>query len=87
MKPENVLLSGDEDANGKLIIKLTDFGLATPFKEGEKLKEFLGSEMYMAPGVLKGSYDYHVDIWGIGIITHILLCGCAPFDGETKAKV
>ena len=41
----------------------------------------------MAPGVLKGSYDYHVDIWGIGIITHILLCGCAPFDGDTITKL
>ena len=48
------------------------------------MREYIGSEIYMAPGVLLGSYDYTIDIWGIGIITHILLCGSVPFKGETN---
>ena len=34
-----------------------------------------------------GLYDYSIDVWGIGIIAHVLLCGSAPFDGETNRKL
>ena len=87
LKPENILLTG-EAAAGVLNIKLTDFGLATPFKEGKKLKEVIGSPIYMAPEIVKQEkYDEKIDIWGIGIIAHIVLCGCPPFEGTTGDQV
>ena len=48
MKPENILLA-EVKADNELHVKLTDFGLATPFQKGTKLTEFLGSPIYMAP--------------------------------------
>jgi serine/threonine protein kinase len=45
IKPENILIDSIEDN----CIKLTDFGFASYFKEKEKLKEVMGSPLYMAP--------------------------------------
>ena len=52
IKPENFLF----DSNFNL--KLADFGFACEIKKGEKLKEQLGSRMFIAPEILKNSeYD------------------------------
>ena len=91
LKPENILLEKQEpevEGKGELNIKLTDFGLATPFQEGVKIKEKMGSPIYMAPEIVKDEkYDNKIDIWGIGIIAHILLCGCPPFDGKSDEQI
>ena len=84
IKPENILLTDDAD----ITIKLTDFGLACPFQEGHQLKEAIGSPIYSSPEIVKGEkYNEKIDIWGIGIIAHIALCGSPPFDGETNDAI
>ena len=76
IKPENILLSGEEDKNGYLTVKLTDFGLSTSLKEGDDLKQVIGSPIYMAPEIAKNEpYNEKIDIWGIGIVAHIVLTG------------
>ncbi|GJM92806.1 hypothetical protein PR202_ga09307 [Eleusine coracana subsp. coracana] len=76
LKPENfLLLSKDEHAP----LKATDFGLSVFFKQGEVFKDIVGSAYYIAPEVLKRSYGPEADIWSVGVILYILLCGVPPF--------
>jgi len=83
LKPENLLVSG---ANGD-VIKVTDFGLSKDFGAGT-LKTSCGTPDYVAPEVLKGlPYDNSVDIWSIGVITYILLCGFPPFYGNSDQQI
>lgn len=83
LKPENLLCSGqDEDE----IVKIADFGLSKIFSGDEELMTSCGTPGYVAPEVLMcESYDKSVDMWGIGIITYILLAGYPPFyaDNDT----
>jgi calcium/calmodulin-dependent protein kinase I len=42
----------------------------------------------MAPELVKDvPYSKPVDIWAIGVITHILLTGSPPFMGKTKEEI
>jgi len=83
LKPENLLCSGPSNE----IIKVTDFGLSKDFATGS-LKTSCGTPDYVAPEVLKGqTYDNSVDIWSIGVITYILLCGFPPFYGTTDQQI
>jgi calcium-dependent protein kinase len=76
LKPENfLLLSKDEHAP----LKATDFGLSVFFKEGEVFRDIVGSAYYIAPEVLKRSYGPEADIWSVGVMLYILLCGVPPF--------
>jgi calcium-dependent protein kinase len=76
LKPENfLLLSKDERAP----LKATDFGLSVFFKQGDVFKDIVGSAYYIAPEVLKRSYGPEADIWSVGVILYILLCGVPPF--------
>ncbi len=77
LKPENLLSSVDEKGNE--FIKIADFGFSKNFGE-DKLKTSCGSPGYVAPEVLTNEdYDNSVDMWSVGVIIYILLCGYPPF--------
>ncbi|CAD6254941.1 unnamed protein product [Miscanthus lutarioriparius] len=81
IKPENfLLLSKDEDAP----LKATDFGLSVFFKEGELLRDIVGSAYYIAPEVLKRKYGPEADIWSVGVMLYIFLAGVPPFWAENE---
>jgi len=85
LKPENVLLSDmSEDAT----IKIVDLGLSRFFDERALMSTVCGTHKYLAPelvqtdrGVLKG-YDKAIDMWGVGMLTFIMLFGFNPFARE-----
>lgn len=61
-------------------VKLTDFGFSTFFNPKIRESLTLGSPLYMAPEVHREEeYDERVDVWALGCIAYIMICGKAPF--------
>eukprot|EP00986_Skeletonema_menzelii_P019233 scaffold27251_cov177-Skeletonema_menzelii.AAC.4 len=86
IKPENILFETQEEDSP---IKLIDFGLSRRHVHGVEpnLSNPVGSVYYMSPELLECDYSAPTDIWSIGIITYILLCGYAPFSGDDNCEI
>jgi serine/threonine protein kinase len=41
----------------------------------------------MSPQILNRNYDKSADIWSVGVVTYILLCGYSPFNGDQDDEV
>mmetsp|Transcript_22740 Transcript_22740/g.35016 ORF Transcript_22740/g.35016 Transcript_22740/m.35016 type:complete len:169 (-) Transcript_22740:894-1400(-) len=84
IKPENILMQDSES----LDLKIADFGFATAFNQTDKLKQKLGSPLYMAPEIVRGDqYTSAVDIWALGVIGFIMLSGRPPFKARTQQQI
>ncbi|XP_034405202.1 serine/threonine-protein kinase SIK2 isoform X2 [Cyclopterus lumpus] len=79
LKAENLLL------DGQMNIKIADFGFGNFFQPGEPLSTWCGSPPYAAPEVFEGQqYEGpQLDIWSMGVVLYVLVCGALPFDGPT----
>jgi len=84
IKPQNFLF---ESATPDAMLKLTDFGCSCYMEDGMPLSKICGTPMYMAPEVLRRSYDERVDVWSMGAITYELLCGRSPFWADSVEGV
>lgn len=80
LKPENLLF----DEYHKL--KLIDFGLCAKPKDNKDyhLQTCCGSLAYAAPELIQGkSYlGSEADVWSMGILLNVLMCGFLPFDDD-----
>lgn len=83
LKPENLLL--DKGAEPKVTI--IDFGTSAMFDPQKKMSQKFGTPYYIAPEVLKKNYDEKCDLWSIGVIMYILLCGYPPFNGANDKQI
>ncbi|KAF5462991.1 hypothetical protein F2P56_018949 [Juglans regia] len=81
MKPENFLF---KSTGADSPLKATDFGLSDFIQPGKKFQDIVGSAYYVAPEVLKRKSGPESDVWSIGVITYILLCGRRPFWDKTE---
>ena len=80
LKPENIVFIKTKN-NDDLFVKLIDFGTSTSTKNGNLTQE-IGTIFYMAPEDFKNNYNEKADIWSIGIIFYIMICGHPPFRGR-----
>eukprot|EP00578_Thalassiosira_sp_NH16_P009078 CAMPEP_0181113082 /NCGR_PEP_ID=MMETSP1071-20121207/20155_1 /TAXON_ID=35127 /ORGANISM="Thalassiosira sp., Strain NH16" /LENGTH=396 /DNA_ID=CAMNT_0023197091 /DNA_START=240 /DNA_END=1430 /DNA_ORIENTATION=- len=87
IKPENILFeTSAEDSD----VKLIDFGLSRTHHDGDALMTNpVGTAYYMSPEVLGNGngYDKSCDVWSLGTIAYILLCGYPPFNGDTDPDI
>jgi calcium-dependent protein kinase len=51
------------------------------------MKAKVGTPYYVAPEVLQREYTKSCDIWSIGVITNILLCGYPSFYGDSDNTI
>ncbi|KAL9240571.1 hypothetical protein vseg_014773 [Gypsophila vaccaria] len=84
LKPENFLFATKEDDSP---LKMIDFGLSDFVRPEQRLNDVVGSAYYVAPEVLHRSYNVEGDMWSIGVITYILLCGSRPFWARTESGI
>lgn len=80
LKAENLLLSADHKT-----VKLADFGFSNYFTKDNLLSTWCGSPPYAAPELFEGKQycGPKADIWSLGVVLYVLVCGALPFDGNT----
>uniref|UniRef100_A0A1I8IJY8 non-specific serine/threonine protein kinase n=1 Tax=Macrostomum lignano TaxID=282301 RepID=A0A1I8IJY8_9PLAT len=83
LKPENLLVYRSKD--NKISLKLGDFGLAMEVEEA--IFTVCGTPTYVAPEILSETgYGLEVDMWALGVIAYILLCGFPPFRSRDRRQ-
>ncbi|KAM3621375.1 uncharacterized protein V6R79_010406 [Siganus canaliculatus] len=84
IKPENLLYNKEKEG----ILKLTDFGFAKETTLHNSLQTPCYTPYYVAPEVLgPEKYDKSCDMWSLGVIMYILLCGFPPFYSNTGQAI
>jgi calcium-dependent protein kinase len=96
LKPENFVFVKPSSENGEQLdstMKLIDFGCAVYSDENATVKDVAGSPYYVAPEVLSDSTPRTgkiwkcADMWSIGVIIFLLVCGFPPFNGSYQNKI
>ena len=91
IKPENVLFDapdGGEGGGSASRVRIVDFGLSRTHdacRDGP-MSSLVGTPYYIAPEVLLGRYDASCDLWSVGVVAYILLCGYPPFGGSDDIR-
>ncbi|XP_014855485.1 PREDICTED: serine/threonine-protein kinase 33 isoform X1 [Poecilia mexicana] len=92
LKLENILVKNSPDDNEDWFdIKVADFGLSVK-ADGVGIRKVLtdscGTLLYMAPEMMSGrGYSHWCDVWSIGVIMFMLLCGEPPFHSKSKERL
>ncbi|XP_044159571.1 LOW QUALITY PROTEIN: striated muscle preferentially expressed protein kinase [Bufo gargarizans] len=88
IKPENIIVSYMNT------VKIIDFGSAQIFNPLvlRQLGKRVGTLEYMAPEMIRGDpVGAAADVWGLGVLTYIMLSGRSPFfeldTAETENKI
>ncbi len=89
LKPENVMLQ--TTAEGAVVAKILDFGIALPTQEENRLTStggLMGTPYYMSP---EQAQDHQVgassDLYAIGVMLYEMMTGTVPFKADTPVGV
>lgn len=88
IRPENFLLKDQVDLS-EAVVKLIDFTTAKEFAHSPMTTKIC-SLHYVAPEIITrsgGAYNEKVDIWSLGVVFYIMLCGSPPFFGNEEVNV
>ena len=87
LKPENCVFESNVKDSP---IKIIDFGLARRYYQNSfepYMSAIVGTPLFIAPEVLRKKYDKLCDLWSVGVIAFVLICGYAPFNGRNNKEV
>ena len=86
LKLENILIKKSD--KGKIIYKLTDYGISKQLLNLTKLTTKAGSLKFMAPEVEKeDKYNQECDLWSLGVIIHVLCFRNYPIVEDNKVTL
>ncbi|KAF9175187.1 NUAK SNF1-like kinase 1 [Mortierella sp. AD011] len=76
LKPENILLDSEKN------VRVVDFGFGSNWHKDRHLTTYCGSPFYAAPEMVSGTpyIGPETDVWSLGVILYVLVCGRLPFD-------
>jgi len=60
-------------------IKIIDFGSARFFEPKQSMTSKVGAPYFIAPQVLLGRYNESCDMWTLGVVMYVMMCGYPPF--------
>jgi len=84
IKPQNLFLESKESNS---VIKVGDFGFAVRVHTPKSLNNKVGTPSYVAPEIVKDQpYDQSCDMWSVGVVFYVLLCGYLPFPQNDQEK-
>lgn len=87
LKPENVMVN---QAEGKLTVKLIDFGIARVEHSQTNTTAtltFMGTTDYVAPEQLMGQASVATDVYAMGVLSYEMATGKRPFQPETPFQL
>jgi len=88
MKPENICFCSKDVTNNH--VKVIDWGLGFYFGQA-RMSSAVGSLTYAAPEVLEQrgieGYTAACDLWSLGVVTYVMLCGKPPFWGAYNEQL
>lgn len=84
LKPDNFLFKTMEE---KSALSIIDFGMSKRLRTREKLHNLRGTPYYIAPEVLRYDYSEACDMWSVGVVMFVMLCGFPPFVAETDDEI
>jgi len=84
IKPQNLVLMGEyPDCK----VKLVDFEISRYIDPKDEIVDFLGTPDYVAPEILcLDPITTKTDMWSVGVLSYVLLCGFLPFDGNSDQQ-
>ena len=96
VNPENILFCypggtrgpGGEDVG--LTVRLADLSSARYHHVSSfepYMSTVVGTCTFIAPEVLRRSYDRRCDHWSLGVVSYVMMCGYPPFVGDTNEEV